>query len=79
MHNYLRNFLDPFDFHIDIYDTYIHITNYDKIITLGSNKVIIKTSTKKITLGGKNLSLNKLADKELLISGTLENLEIKYE
>ena len=27
-YNYLRNFLDPIDFHIDIYGKFIHITNY---------------------------------------------------
>ncbi len=79
VYNYLRNYLDPIDFHIDIYDKQIHITNYEKILTLGTNKIIIKASLKKITLEGRNFSLNKLEDKELLISGKLESLEIKYE
>ena len=79
MHNYLRNFLDPKDFHIDIYDRSIDITNYNKIITLGTAKIIIEAPLKKITLCGSNFSLNKLADKELLISGKLDSLEIKHE
>ena len=78
-YNYLRNFLDPIDFHIDIYDKKIHITNYEKILTLGSNKIIIKAKSRKITLEGRYLSLKKLADRELLILGSLNNLEIKYE
>lgn len=78
-YNYLRNFLDPIDFHIDIYDKKIHITNYEKILTLGSNKIIIKAKSRKITLEGRNFSLKKLADRELLILGSLNNLEIKYE
>lgn len=81
VYNYLRNFLEPSDFHIDLYDKQIHIINYDKILTLGTNKIIIKSSSKKVILEGSNFSLNKLtnADKELLISGKLESLEIKYE
>ena len=78
-YNYLRNFLDPIDFHIDIYDKKIHITNYLKILTLGSNKIIIKAKSRKITLEGRDFSLKKLADRELLILGRLDNLEIKYE
>lgn len=78
-YNYLRNFLDPIDFHIDIYDNKIHITNYEKIITLLSNKIIIKAKSKKLILEGRNFSLKKLADRELLILGRLDNLEIKYE
>ena len=53
VYNYLRNFLNPADFHIDIYDKHIHITKYDKIITLGTNKIIIKTTSKKLILEGK--------------------------
>ena len=78
-YNYLRNFLDPIDFHIDIYSKIIHITNYEKILTLGSNKIIIKAKSRKITLEGRDFSLKKLADRELLILGSLNNLEIKYE
>ena len=78
-YNYLRNFLNPVDFHIDIYNKLIHITNYEKILTLLSNKIIIKTKNQKVTLEGKKFSLKKLADKELLILGELSNLEMKYE
>ena len=78
-YNYLRNFLDPIDFHIDIYGEFIHITNYLKILTLSCNKIIIQVESCKIILEGRDFSLNKLADRELLISGRLYNMEIKYE
>lgn len=79
VYDYLRNFLDPTSFHMDIYDKKIHLINYEKILTLGVNKIIIKAKNKKIILEGSNFSLNKLKDKELLILGELNNLEIKYE
>ncbi len=75
----LRNFLDPSLFHIDIYDNKIHICNYKRIISLGSSKITIKTNDKKVSLIGREFSLNKLADKEILIIGNLESLEIKDE
>ena len=78
-YNYLRNFLDPIDFHIDIYGKFIHITNYLKILTLSCNKIIIQVESCKMILEGRDFSLNKLADRELLISGRLYNMEIKYE
>ncbi len=79
LRNYLRDFLNPSEFYINIYDKNIHIVNYQKVETLGTNKIIIKAPLKKIILEGNNFSLNKLADQELLISGKLDNLEIKYE
>ena len=75
----LRNFLDPSLFRIDIYDNKIHICNYKRIISLGSSKITIKTNDKKVSLIGREFSLNKLADKEILIIGNLESLEIKDE
>lgn len=77
--NYVRNFLDPSLFHIDIYNEKIHISNYQRIISLGNSKIIIEANGKKISLIGSSFSLNRLADKEILIIGKLESLEIKYE
>ncbi len=74
-----RNFIDPKDFSINIYKDKINIKNYKKIITLGINKIIIKLDNLKITLNGNNFSLTKLKDEELLITGKLESLEMKYE
>ena len=75
----LRNFLDSNIFHIDIFDDKIHICNYKRIISLGSSKIIIKTNNKKVSLIGRDFSLNKLLDKEILIIGNLESLDIKDE
>lgn len=74
-----RNFIDPKDFNINIYSDKINIKNYKKIITLGVNKIIIKLDNKKVTLNGNKFSLTKLKDEEVLITGKLESLEIKYE
>ena len=74
-----RNFIDTKDFSINIYRGKINIKNYKKIITLGVNKIVIKLDNLKITLNGNNFSLTKLKDEELLITGKLESLEMKYE
>lgn len=77
--NYLKEFLDPSEFHLDIYNGKIHINNYQKIISLGTTKTIIKAGNKKISLTGSNFSLNKLENNELLITGNLESLAIANE
>ncbi len=77
--NSLDEFLNPKDFHLDIYNNKIYIDNFSKIVHLSPEKIIINGPNKKITLIGTGFSLNKLADKELLIIGKLESLALKDE
>ena len=77
--NEMKIFLNPSLFQINICSKNIYINNYTEIISLGLNKIVIKVSEGKIILNGTSFSLTKLASKELLITGKLESLEIKYE
>lgn len=71
--NDIRNLINEDNFKIIIYDNYIDIINYSKIINISDSLLTIK-SNKKILIYGKNLKINKLLDNELLIMGEVDKI-----
>lgn len=62
---------------ITIYKNKIDILNYNKIIILEDEKIVIDCKEMVISIKGKSLNINKLYDKEILISGTITSIEFK--
>ncbi len=75
----IRNYIEDKEFHIDIYSNKIHVINYQKIISLEPDKIMIKAPNYKIILLGRNFSLDQLLEQEILLEGTLVSLEVKNE
>ena len=71
--NDIRNLINEDNFKIIIYDNYIDIINYSKIINISDSLLTIK-SNKKILIYGKNLKINKLLDNEILIMGEVDKI-----
>ena len=71
--NDIRNLINEDNFKIIIYDNYIDIINYSKIINISDSLLTIKFN-KKILIYGKNLKINKLLDNELLIMGEVDKI-----
>lgn len=72
----LKNFIEDSDFSISIYKNKINIINYKKIVSLSSNDVSVILDDSKIKITGKNLSLMKLLDQEILIVGNINKIEV---
>ena len=72
-----RTYLLEDEFSITILNNKINIKNYNTIGKIDSNKMIIFYEDGSITITGKNLSLIKMLDDELLISGTFNNIELR--
>jgi len=77
MFNNIRNYLNDNMFRINIYENKINIVNYIDIITLEDNRISIKYESGLFIIKGKNLTLNKLLDKEILITGKISSLEFE--
>ena len=73
--NNVRNFINNNSFKIVIYDNLIDIINYEKIIDINLNNIKIK-SNKVINIIGKDLSIIKMFDNELLIKGIIKDINI---
>lgn len=67
------------EFRFTVYNNRIHIINYEKINTLNSDYILIKCIDRTINIRGRNLVLNKLVDKEVLIVGEVNNIEVIHE
>lgn len=66
------------EFRFTVYKNKIHVINYKKIITL-KNDFISIIGEFNINISGNNLVLKRLMDKELLIIGTIYNVEVLYD
>lgn len=66
------------EFRFTIYSDRIHIINYEKISTLNSDYILIEGIDRRISIKGKNLVLNKLVEKEVLIIGEVNNIEVLH-
>lgn len=67
------------EFKITILKDKINIVNYDKIINLTDNEVSLKIENTRIKIYGNNLMLNKLLDREILLTGKVSKVEFIYE
>lgn len=72
----LRNFVKRDEFYINIWKDKVNIVNFKEIVILETNKVVIETPNGKITIKGSDISINKLLDSEILLSGKIEKVEL---
>ena len=64
---------------INIYDEYIHIFNYQELVSLSSKKIVLKMETFKIEVTGDNLFITRMLPNEILIKGIIGKVEFSYE
>ena len=73
----VRDYLLDDEFKIIMLNNRINISNYDKIEYLDEEKIIIKYEKQKIEIKGKNLTVSKLLNQEILISGDIKEIEMR--
>lgn len=79
MFNRINNFIKDNELEINIYNKYIHIKNYLRLIYLEDNYISLTAHNKKLLIKGTNLSLKKILDQELLITGEFNSIEVINE
>ena len=70
------NYIKDNEFRINIYENKLNIVNYMDLLLMEENKIIINSSLGIVTINGNNLIVKKLLNKELLIIGQVNKLEI---
>lgn len=75
----LINFLYDKNYFINIYDSYIYIFNYEKLISLSTELIILKLKNFNIEIKGNKLYITKMLPKEILIKGSIKNVGFTYE
>lgn len=76
MLNNLSSYLSSNEYRISILPSGVHVLNYESIVDITSELVIIKVSNRLSKIKGKDMKAVKLDKKELLISGTILGVTI---
>lgn len=79
MKDNLINFLYDKKYFINIYDEFIHVFNYQELVSLSSKKIVLKMETFKIEVTGDNLFITRMIPNEILIKGIIGKVEFSYE
>lgn len=75
--NKFRSYILEDEFSMNVSKDKIDIMNYTTIGQIDTNKMIIYYDGGVIIINGKNLTLLKMLDDEILISGSISNIELK--
>lgn len=76
MINRLVNYIKDNKFKICYVNNSVNIVNYDKIIEIKDTVITIVKEDKIIFIKGNDLRLNKLLDNEVLITGSINKIEL---
>lgn len=77
--NFFKNYLYDLDDFITIYENYLHVFNYQKLIKLSATEIIFSLVEKLIIINGTDLKIKQMTKQELLISGNILKVELKYD
>ena len=70
------NYIKDDKLKINYLDNSINIVNYDNILEIKDKEITLVKDKKIIVIKGNNLKLNKLLDKEVLITGIINKIEL---
>jgi len=73
----LRNYILEGDFKMTYLKNKLDIVNYGSIDHFDTDKIIIRYGGGIVVIKGENLTISKLLDDEMLISGNIKNIELK--
>jgi sporulation protein YqfC len=72
-----RDYILESELKITILENRVDIVNYTEIGHFDSNKIIVRHDKGNIVINGNNLVVSKLLMDEVLISGTIKNIELR--
>ena len=74
--NKLDRYLYDREYKIIIKENYVNIINYDEIIDFNLSNISVKYQNKIIAIEGRNLTISKMVEDEVLITGEISNIRI---
>lgn len=77
MNNFYKTLIKNDEYIINILNNKINIINYKEILSINNLKIKILLKDKKVFINGKDLTLKKIENNELLIVGIISNIELR--
>lgn len=75
----VKEYIKDDEFRLVLFRNRVYITNYLEILTLNNKRISINNGNNLIVIKGEDLVLNKLLDKEILITGKILTIEELYD
>ena len=75
----LLNFLYDKDYFISMYDKYVHVFNYKKLVYIKEDVIKLDMEYFSFIIKGSSLFIVKMAKNEILIKGSIQGLSKVYE
>lgn len=75
----IKNFLYDENALMALFNNFIYIYNYQEVVNLTSEEVIIKLDKKVLHLEGEDFKIKSMLPKELQIFGLIRKISINYE
>ena len=76
--NLIRNYIEDNEFKITILKNKVSIINYLLIKEIESDLIIIKYEDGLVYIKGEKLVITKLMNDEVLITGVINNIELRW-
>ncbi len=76
MLNNIKNYLYDKKYFINLFDNYIHVFNYLKLLKFSNDEVSLQLEFFILNIKGNNLFITKMTNNEILIKGDVFELEI---
>lgn len=76
MLNRVKDYIKDNEFRLTLFDDRVYVVNYIEIISLEEERISFLKAKGRVVIKGKNLSLNKMLDKEALVSGEVLTIEV---
>lgn len=77
--NTIIDFLYDKNYFITMYENFLYIYNFQEIITLTNELIMLSIENFKIKITGSDLKIKKINSSELLIEGNIINIGKIYE
>ena len=71
---YIKDYIRQIEFKITLKNNIIDIENYIDLGNISDKEIIVFSENKKIIINGRNLSISKLLNSEILITGSYNNI-----
>ena len=71
----IRKFINDTSFQIVYIDSSLDIINYTNINYMEENKILLDYYENKLLIKGSDLTVKKLLEREILITGNIESIE----
>lgn len=70
----LKTYLNKEEYYFIITSNYLYIKNYTNFLSMNENEILLNIKTNNYRIKGKELTLKRSENKELLIYGVIESI-----